>query len=259
MSVELLAVAVAELRTEHKALHRAVVAELQRVRGCCGAATASRLRGLLSRHFHEERVSATRVAARLHSVGSGEALRVLQLHRLRVQCGMLRASVAALRAVGDEGGDNDDIVDGDAPRDCDTDRKRQRVCAAPSASSAAATTASAAAVDGGSGSSGVRAMPATGDGGACEGVVGDPVTADPVMAVLQAMPKGRAQFAHLEERRRPNFSPAIVQALREAFARGAYPTAEAKASLAASTGLTVEQVSNWFINARGRRKASARV
>ena len=53
-------------------------------------------------------------------------------------------------------------------------------------------------------------------------------------------------------RRRPNFPKTAVAELRRAFAGNKYPDAEDKARLAVVTQLSVDQISNWFVNARGR-------
>ncbi|KAL0088060.1 Homeodomain-like protein [Phycomyces blakesleeanus] len=57
------------------------------------------------------------------------------------------------------------------------------------------------------------------------------------------------------KRRRGNLPKAVTAILREWLARHKkhpYPTEEEKASLARETNLTLNQISNWFINARRR-------
>ncbi|KAI7863403.1 Homeodomain-like protein, partial [Spinellus fusiger] len=57
------------------------------------------------------------------------------------------------------------------------------------------------------------------------------------------------------KRRRGNLPKAVTAILREWLARHKkhpYPTEEEKAALARETRLTLNQISNWFINARRR-------
>lgn len=76
-----------------------------------------------------------------------------------------------------------------------------------------------------------------------------PVPADPVAAVL-----AQCAGAPPPPRKRPNFPKHVVAVLKRHFAEDKYPGQEAKAGIAAEANIDVDQVSTWFINARGRAK-----
>lgn len=65
----------------------------------------------------------------------------------------------------------------------------------------------------------------------------------------------KVNSSNSNKRRRGNLPKAVTAILRDWLSRHKkhpYPTEEEKASLAAETNLNLNQISNWFINARRR-------
>lgn len=89
-----------------------------------------------------------------------------------------------------------------------------------------------------------------------------PYTLEQKMASLEETMKRKLggdvlsiQVQIAEKRRRMNFSNDAVKTLKEWFCAHSakpYPTEEEKGSLAEAAGITVHQVTNWFINMRKR-------
>ena len=78
-----------------------------------------------------------------------------------------------------------------------------------------------------------------------------PSTVDPIREMLG----DRVGMGPLVERRkRPNFPKEAIAVLRRHFSVDKYPDAARKAVIALEAGIGVDQVSNWYINARGRLK-----
>lgn len=243
-------------KEEQEYLAGRLQSELRKANSNQPPAVTSALKAKLARHLLHEHDTATDVATRLVEHGDpelklfqdcGETLKrdrllaALRLHRLTVRTAILRTGLELLTMVlggggggsserlqartnghttsvlpcdGDDGDDGDDDGDGDGGDD-DTCVSKQRGHVIN------------------------------------HGVNGTVSVSDPIRELLgQRLGTGPL----LQRRRRPNFPKEAIVILKHHFQSNRYPSASDKAKIASAAGIDVEQVSNWFINARGRSR-----